>query len=120
MFKTFLHDERGTILSIEMILTATLVVLGCIVGLTAFRDAMVQELGDVSAGMSGLNHSYTLTDVSLTTAIDNVRTTMNVSGSGYIDNLNDGEPAVSDPVALPPMCIDITAGMIIDEGMALP
>lgn len=113
-------DDRGAMLSIELVLTATIVTLGSIVGLSSFRDTVVQEFGDVSAAASGLNHSYKITDISYNETIEYVDARFQILGSGYSDNLNFCEPRVPDTAGASPMCIEITADLVIQEGSRLP
>jgi Flp pilus assembly pilin Flp len=56
-------DENGFVISIELILIATILVIGLIAGLTALRDAIVSELSDVAGAVQGLNQSYSLSGV---------------------------------------------------------
>ena len=42
------NDEAGFIVSAELVLIATILVLGMIVGLVSVRDQVVQELGDIA------------------------------------------------------------------------
>ncbi|MBA2117889.1 Flp family type IVb pilin [Bremerella alba] len=58
--KKLWNDERGFVNSMELILIATLAVLGLIVGLATFRDAVTQELGDSAAAVGQLNQSYSV------------------------------------------------------------
>jgi hypothetical protein len=51
-------DEGGAILSAELVIVLTIVVLGLITGLACLQQALVAELQDVSAAFSGLNQSY--------------------------------------------------------------
>ena len=64
------NDERGAIFSMELILIATLVVIGIIVGLATLRDSVVGELGDTAAAVGQVNQSYDIQigDSSNTTA----------------------------------------------------
>lgn len=57
------NDEAGFIVSIELILIATIAVIGLIVGLTAVRDAVVSELSDVAGAIQDLNQCYTFNGV---------------------------------------------------------
>ena len=52
------RDERGFTASAELILISTLAILGTIVGLTAYRDSIVQELGDAAMAVGQFNQSY--------------------------------------------------------------
>lgn len=52
------NDEDGFILSSELVLAATLLVIGMVVGLQTIREAVVQELADVGSAISKVNQSY--------------------------------------------------------------
>ena len=54
------HDEHGAISAMSMLLLVILLALGAIVGLTAIRDQIVQELGDISMALENLNQSVGL------------------------------------------------------------
>lgn len=58
--KKIWNDERGFVNSTELILVATLAVIGMIVGLATFRDAVTQELADTGAAVGQLNQSYSV------------------------------------------------------------
>ena len=48
MLKSFINDEAGVIVSAEIVLVATILVLGMIVGLVELQTAVVSELADLS------------------------------------------------------------------------
>ena len=52
------RDEVGFVVSTELILIATIVVIGLITGLTTVRDAVVHELADVADAVSEIDQSY--------------------------------------------------------------
>ncbi|MES2790701.1 MAG: hypothetical protein V4719_13905 [Planctomycetota bacterium] len=56
--KAFWDDERGFIISIELILIATIGVLGLIVGLSCLSSAIVAEYQDLGWAVRSLNQSY--------------------------------------------------------------
>lgn len=58
MLKTLWNDESGVILSAEIVLVATILVLGMIVGLVELQSAVVFELGDLSDAFGDLSQSY--------------------------------------------------------------
>ena len=58
MLKTLWNDESGVILSAEIVLVGTILVLGMIVGLVSLQSAVVQELGDLASAFGDLNQSY--------------------------------------------------------------
>jgi Flp pilus assembly pilin Flp len=57
--KRLWRDSRG-VLTFEWILLITLVTIGVVGGLSAVRDAVISELGDVARGMISLDQSYSL------------------------------------------------------------
>lgn len=56
--KRLWRDEAGFVVSTELILIATIVVIGMITGLTTVRDAVVTELADVADAVSEVDQSY--------------------------------------------------------------
>ena len=57
--KSLFNDENGFVVSAELILVSTIVVLGLIVGLVEVRQAISEELEDVAAAFGSMNQSYT-------------------------------------------------------------
>ena len=51
-------EEDGAIVSSELVLVATLLVIGVVTGLSTVRNAVVTELGDVAAAIGAVNQSY--------------------------------------------------------------
>lgn len=58
MLHRLYHDEAGFIISAELVLIATLLVIGLIVGLSEVQHAVVGELNDVGDAIGKLNQSY--------------------------------------------------------------
>jgi hypothetical protein len=54
----FANDEAGFIISAELVLVATLLVIGVIVGLSEVQHAVNAELNDVADSIGSLNQSY--------------------------------------------------------------
>ena len=113
-------DECGSLLSVEMILVATIVVFGSIAGLASLRDSVVQEFGDAAAGMASLDHGYSFDAVSQSGRFDKMHFDFDVDGSNYVDNTNFCEPGIVDTVNQPPMCMSITTTNIVDEDQNVP
>lgn len=63
MLSNLLRDESGFVVSTELILVATILVIGMVVGLTTVRDQVVTELSDVADAISALDQSYAYSDV---------------------------------------------------------
>ena len=57
VMKQFLAAEEGFVVSSELILLATMLVLGMLTGLNTIRDQVVQELGDVADAISEIDQS---------------------------------------------------------------
>lgn len=60
MLTSLWRDDRGFVVSTEMIFLAAILVIGLIVGLAAYRDAVFQELSDTGSAIGQINQSYTL------------------------------------------------------------
>jgi len=52
------NDEAGFVVSSELVLVATLLVIGLIVGLTSLRNQVVQELADTGAAIGMISQGY--------------------------------------------------------------
>ena len=52
------EDERGFIISSELVIIATILVLGLVVGMTILQTALIEEFTDVGRAVSSLNQSY--------------------------------------------------------------
>ena len=61
MLNQLWNDEAGFIVSAELILVATMLVIGLIVGMSEVQHAVVSELGDVGEAIGSLNQSYLFT-----------------------------------------------------------
>jgi hypothetical protein len=58
MMRNLWKDEAGFIISAELVLVATIVVIGLIVGLVSLRNQVVQELVDVGQAIGSLSQSF--------------------------------------------------------------
>ena len=58
MIRKLWNDEAGFIVSAELVLVATILVIGMIVGLVSVRNQVVQELVDVAQAIGNLSQSY--------------------------------------------------------------
>jgi len=63
MLSRFWQDEAGFVVSSELVLIATLVVLGLVAGLTEVRNGVVQELGDLASTFGSINQQYSYSGV---------------------------------------------------------
>ena len=58
MFQKFMLDESGFIVSSEMVLIATMLVLGLLVGLNTLRNSITSELDDIADAIGNINQDY--------------------------------------------------------------
>ncbi len=58
MLKQLLNDETGFIVSAELVLIATLCVIGLVVGLSEVQHSINAELNDVGNAIGKLNQGY--------------------------------------------------------------
>ena len=58
LVKQLWRDEAGFVVSTELVLIATIVVIGMVTGLTTVRDAVVTELADVAGAVAEIDQSY--------------------------------------------------------------
>ena len=80
-------DENGFILSAELVLVLTIAVLGMVVGLTAVRDAVTQELNDLARAFGAVNQSYNVTGLKKDRCWGGIHTF--VAGFGFNDTSDD-------------------------------
>ncbi len=94
-------DEAGFIVSADLILVSSILVLGMMVGLVSIRDQIIQELGDVSMAFAGLRQDYDWDGITGHTS--------SVAGSVFQD-ATDFCDAVGDPAGLEPGGIFVRQG----------
>lgn len=100
-------DQRGFVISTELILIAVLLVIGLIAGLTTLRDQVVQELGDLAAAIGSINQSYSFSGVTGHSS--------STAGSVYAD-LADFCDTAGQVSGTEPECLDVHAIGATPEG----
>jgi len=80
MMKKLWNDEAGFIVSAELVLVATILVIGMITGLTSVRDAVITELADVGGAIAAVNQSYTFGGATAHSSV--------TAGSSFVDLLD--------------------------------
>ena len=58
MLHAFWSEETGAILSAEVMLVASILVIGVIAGLASVRDSVTTELADLAQALANVNQSY--------------------------------------------------------------
>ena len=89
MLRKFLNDESGFIVSSELVLIATICVIGLITGLVEVQYAVVGELNDVSEAIGSLNQSYSFTGFTGTKSLAGVSSIKaQTFGSIFLDHFD--------------------------------
>ena len=63
MLRKLWNDEAGAVLSAELVMVATILVIGMTVGLSAVRNSVVTELADLGQAISNIDQSYSYSNV---------------------------------------------------------
>ena len=106
MFKSLWEDQSGAIISAELILVVTILILGMVVGLTTLRDQVIQELGDVAIAIASVNQSYSFSGVTGHHSSS--------AGSVFIDLLDECDGP--DTSGAEPACISVCDTPATGEG----
>ncbi|MBA6350282.1 MULTISPECIES: hypothetical protein [unclassified Colwellia] len=81
--------QGGFVMTSELLLLSTTIVIGLVVGLSTMRDAVTAEMEDVAEAIGSLDQSYAFD------GMKNGEGTSEISGSGFIDavdtNAGDGQ-----------------------------
>ena len=64
MFLRLWKEDAGAIVSAEIMLVASILVVGVIAGLASLRDSVVTELADVAQALANVNQSFSVSGVS--------------------------------------------------------
>jgi hypothetical protein len=84
IFTKLINDETGFIVSAELILVATIAVLGVVVGLSEIAYGINNELEDVASAFGSVNQSYYVNGV-------HSEGTACTAGSEYEDDQDNGD-----------------------------
>ena len=90
------NDDRGAVLSAELMLLVTLLAIGVLVGAKSLRDAAVTEWGDWAQAIANIDQSYNIPDT----------TNNQGDGSGFRDRRD--------------FCDDLTAATANDPNYLVP
>lgn len=58
MLRKLMVDESGFIVSSEMVLIATMLILGLLVGLNTLRNSITSEINDIADAIGNINQDY--------------------------------------------------------------
>lgn len=98
MLRNLWNDEAGFVVSTELMLVATILVIAMIVAMTEVRSQIIQELGDVAGSIGNINQTYSFSGVTghASTIAGSIRT----DATDYCD-------IAVDPVGNAPACISV-------------
>ncbi|MDG2127948.1 MAG: hypothetical protein P8K08_08135 [Fuerstiella sp.] len=85
MLKNLWSDESGVILSAEIVLVGTILVLGMIVGLVELQCAVVGELSDLGDAFGNLDQSYETSTITSRKSSGGNGVKASTSGARYND-----------------------------------
>ena len=63
MLRQLWNDESGALISAELVMLGTVMVVGTVTGMSAVRDAVITELGDFASAISNLDQSLVIHSV---------------------------------------------------------
>ncbi len=86
MLRNFWNEESGFIISSELVLVATICVIGVIAGLVEVQFALVGELNDISEAIGSLNQSFFFTGFTSRKSDGSVKA--QVVGSFFTDHID--------------------------------
>lgn len=84
---TLWNDEAGFIVSAELILIATILVIGLVVGLSEVQHAVVSELNDVGEAIGCLNQGYCYSGFTSYKQDGNLKAQL--VGSQFVDSIDE-------------------------------
>lgn len=99
-------DDRGFVVSTELILLATVAVIGLLVGMAAVRDGVVSELSDVAGAVQDVNQGYSYDGITGHNSA--------TAGSTYVDDLDECD-SNDDATNAADNCITFDGGPDDDE-----
>lgn len=102
------NDEAGFVVSTELALVATILVIGMVVGMTTIRDQVVQELADIAGMLSQLNQSYSFS------AITGHHSS--TAGSFGADLTDSCDVSCGDASGTGAVCVDVASVAASHEG----
>jgi hypothetical protein len=108
MLRRLWTDDAGFVVSAELVLVATILVIGMLVGLVSVRDQVIQELADFAAAITQMNQSYSFSGITGHTSSN--------AGSVFNDEADFCQGPFGDDLPnLPAMCISV-GGLVTGEG----
>ena len=80
VLRRFWNEDEGTVLSAELVIYSTLLVIGILSGASAVQTAVVTELGDMASAIGAVNQSFSFGGVQAQNGT--------IPGSSWTDDLD--------------------------------
>jgi len=112
MLRQFWSDDRAFVVSSELVIVATIIVIGMLIGLVTVRDQVVQELADVAAAVSRTEQGFSFSGV--TGHSSSIAGSLFQDFVDFCDNVN-GIATDVDPPGLPATCISVSVPAVPGE-----
>jgi Flp pilus assembly pilin Flp len=87
-------NEGGFVISVELILIVTILVIGLVSGWTMLRDAVLGELHDTAKAIGNVDQSFAVSGANFDTALG-----ASSAGFGFIDATEAGDATAQMPSA---------------------
>lgn len=100
-------EDTGAIVSAEIVLIMTILVIGVIVGLKSVRDSVVSELADVAQAIANLDQSYSYSGVVGHAAFTN--------GAQFIDRPDFCDQGNDNHNAQMSKCVNVCVGAMSEQ-----
>ena len=88
MLRNLLNDEAGAVISSELVLVLTILVLSLVVGLTEVAVAVNNELNDISNAIGSVKQDYAFTGFKSGDGVAG-KAVSSFAGSGFDDKTDD-------------------------------
>jgi len=108
MMQRFWNDDGGVIITVELVLIATILGIGLIVGLTAVRDAVNSEFADIAQSINNIDQSYSYSSV---TGLSS-----STSGSVNLDLPDFCDTGNSSSASSNSACVEVSGALGADTG----
>jgi hypothetical protein len=109
LFARLWQDDAGFVVSTELVLVSTILVIGVLIGQSTLRDAVISELADSAESINNINQSYSYSSV--TAHSSSVAGSLFTDAEDFCESGTDG----AQTSAGSGMCVNFAVG-VTDNG----
>ena len=103
LFRRLMSDERGITNAFSIVFLTVFLSIGCLVGLGAIRNHVVQEFGDMAVALDNVDQSFSVL--------------ITVDGEVcWFAEYRDDAATLEDPVDSPPACLVLNTNPVGETG----